>query len=97
MYVIRFGNPAPVRATRDKTDKMTLTPVSVDAPVVTVFTCYADGLQSLLAETVDMWRHHASENPVWVQCDDEGVEALLASHFGCERGERKATKKGARR
>lgn len=33
-----------------------------------------------------IWATHSAEPPAWVESDSEGLEALLAEHYGCERG-----------
>jgi hypothetical protein len=33
-----------------------------------------------------VWAYHSEQSPAWVEADDESLQTLLASHFGCPAG-----------
>ena len=39
-----------------------------------------------IAGPAGIWSHHSDAPPAWVECESDGLEALLAEEFGCARG-----------
>ena len=95
MFKVRLGNPAPHESYRDnETDALVTLPI--EGPSVTTVEIPHDSVLVAVREIEDLWKHHGAEPPSWVAADNEGLEVVLAGHFGCRRGEPSAkTGKGA--
>lgn len=89
MVLIRLGNAGPLRPVLDpKTGEVAeRVLVEFDEPQVTEIGLHEDDLLAALATVKALWADHSDRPPVWVSADDEAIEAMLARHFGCERGE----------
>ncbi|GAC1529553.1 MAG: hypothetical protein NVS3B1_21350 [Marmoricola sp.] len=90
MTWVKLGNAHTAEAVRDENDVVQYTFTEADAPVVTNVV-FPDGLSLVeqlqtIAMPGGVWSNHGSENPLWVESDNEALAQLLAQQFNCPVG-----------
>jgi hypothetical protein len=79
MTYVRLGNVAARQGLRDGTG-VEWTPI----PGKRITTFSLGSLDDAMDDVIEGWYWHSSENPAWVESDNEELAESLASHWGCQ-------------
>lgn len=85
---LELGNTSPKEGHRNDDDSVTFTAMEGNRVTVVNFpegTSIGEAFASVTAPN-GIWSYHSEDAPAWVECESEGLQALLVEHFGCEAG-----------